>query len=84
MNRFIATNDAKPLCPVHEHMVYFGSNRVYMIVRPLQTNVLPGLGTGVSVFAGGQRSTVEVEQHLVGVPTLYCKIVCPCLLVRRR
>ena len=82
MNRFIATNDAKPLCAVHEHMVYFGSNRAYMLVISLQTNVLPGLGTCVSVFAGGQRSTVEVEHNLIGVPTLYCTLVCPCILVR--
>ena len=45
MKRFIAIIGAKPLCPVHAHMVYFGSNHVYvlLIVRPLQKNVLSGL-----------------------------------------
>ena len=84
MNSFITTICANPLCPVHAHMVYFGSNRVYVFVRSPQTNVLPGLGTYVSVLARGQRSTVEVEDYLIGVPTLYCKLVSPCLLVRGR
>ena len=84
MNRFIAPNGAKPLCPVHAHVVYFGSNHVCVLVRSLQSNVLPGLGTCVSVLAGGQRSTVEVEHFLIGVSSLNCKLVCPCLLVRRR
>ena len=84
MNRFIATIGAKPLCPVHGHMVYFVSNRVYVLVRSLETNVLPGLSTCVSVLAGGQQSTLEVEHYLIGSLPLYCKLVCPCLLVRRR
>ena len=61
-------------------MVYFGSNCFYVLVGSPQTNVLPGLGTCVSVLAGGQRSTVELEHYLIGVPSLPCKLVCPCLL----
>ena len=71
MNRFIAINGAKPLCPVHAHMVYFGSDHVYILVRSPETNVLPGLGTCVSILAGGQRSTVEVEHYLIGRSAMY-------------
>ena len=70
MNTFIAAIGAKPLCPVHAHMVYFGSNRVYVLVRSLHTNLLPRLGTCVSVLAGGQRSTVKVEHYLMYHPSI--------------
>ena len=59
------------MCPVHGHMVYFVSNRVYVLVRSLETNVLPGLSTCVSVLAGGQQSTLEVEHYLIGRSAMY-------------